>query len=334
MNIHIMIMFPQSVYPPAVLLKLLGCIAICATASSCPPLTARAPPTDILDLRPVDVRFMGSMGDSFTAGFGLSGYPFESRDQVYSTGTDTGAKSVANFLSASQSNSTIIVQNVAVSGDVVQGQMKQAERLIKAIKNSKQIDFEQDWKLVTILIGGNNQRTACPATTRNMPDTYYKELTAVLELLESSLPRTFVSLLTMTNMTAMASASGVDQHCKVEHLITRKEVPCAFGSEAEGIAMDTIIQEDNAQLYTLQDMYRAKGLKDFAVVVQPFFQDFLIPDWTYLSRVDCFHPSRKAHQNVARALWQNLFEPVGKKTTDPSVPTLMFCPSDTDTFQS
>lgn len=276
------------------------------------------------------------MGDSMTAGFGLSGYPIESRDQVYSTGNNYGAQSIVKFISLMQdvkNNATIPFANVAVSGDVVQGQLKQARRLIAAIKANKHVDFANDWKLITILIGGNNQRVSCPPTKANSPDTYFNDLKEVLALLESSLPRTLVSLIPMTNMTGMASAAGVDEHCKLRHIITRKEVPCAFGTTAEGDQMNTITQEDNARLFALQDIYRSKGLTDFAVVVQPFFQDFLIPDWTYLSRVDCFHPSLKAHQNVARALWMNLFEPIGKKTTNPPVPTPIFCPSDADTFQ-
>jgi hypothetical protein len=37
---------------------------------------------------------------------------------------------------------------------------------------------------------------------------------------------------------------------------------------------------------------------DFALVLQPMFSDFRIPDISFLSRLDCFHPDVKAHQQM------------------------------------
>uniref|UniRef100_A0A3B3WJ40 Phospholipase B1, membrane-associated-like n=1 Tax=Poecilia mexicana TaxID=48701 RepID=A0A3B3WJ40_9TELE len=66
---------------------------------------------------------------------------------------------------------------------------------------------------------------------------------------------------------------------------------------------------------------RYKGREDFAVVLQPFFRNSIVPldadgvpDTTYFSQ-DCFHFSERGHADMAAALWNNMLEPVGKKQT-------------------
>uniref|UniRef100_A0AAR2M1P2 Phospholipase B1, membrane-associated n=1 Tax=Pygocentrus nattereri TaxID=42514 RepID=A0AAR2M1P2_PYGNA len=57
---------------------------------------------------------------------------------------------------------------------------------------------------------------------------------------------------------------------------------------------------------------------DFAVVLQPFFQNSVVPmgtpDLSFFS-VDCFHFSERGHAEMAIALWNNMLEPVGSKQT-------------------
>ena len=43
--------------------------------------------------------------------------------------------------------------NVAVSGNEANHMPLQASRLIQRFKESKDIDFEKDWKLITLFIG-------------------------------------------------------------------------------------------------------------------------------------------------------------------------------------
>ena len=58
--------------------------------------------------------------------------------------------------------------------------------------------------------------------------------------------------------------------------------------------------------------------KDFTVVIQPFFLNWSIPkingsmDESYFAP-DCFHFSVKGHAATSKALWENMFEPVGEK---------------------
>ena len=73
-----------------------------------------------------------------------------------------------------------------------------------------------------------------------------------------------------------------------------------------------------AQHLTLLSRYERD---QFTVVIQPAFSDlslFHTPDgridYSYFAP-DCLHPSQKLHALMARALWNNLLQPVGRKTT-------------------
>ncbi|NXI61471.1 PLB1 Phospholipase, partial [Anseranas semipalmata] len=66
---------------------------------------------------------------------------------------------------------------------------------------------------------------------------------------------------------------------------------------------------------------RYEQREDFAVVVQPFFRNTLLPldsngkpDLSFFA-ADCFHFSEKGYAEMAMALWNNMMEPVGEKQT-------------------
>lgn len=61
---------------------------------------------------------------------------------------------------------------------------------------------------------------------------------------------------------------------------------------------------------------------DFTVVAQPFLKDVEFPrkangnhDYTYMS-LDCFHLSQKGYALATNALWNNMMEPHGQKTSN------------------
>ncbi|NWI95843.1 PLB1 Phospholipase, partial [Pitta sordida] len=61
--------------------------------------------------------------------------------------------------------------------------------------------------------------------------------------------------------------------------------------------------------------------EDFAVVMQPFFRNTLLPQDTIgrpdlsFFAADCFHFSVRGYAEMAMALWNNMLEPVGEKQT-------------------
>ncbi|XP_077885595.1 phospholipase B1, membrane-associated isoform X4 [Ictidomys tridecemlineatus] len=82
--------------------------------------------------------------------------------------------------------------------------------------------------------------------------------------------------------------------------------------------------------------HRYMQREDFAVVVQSFLQNTLVPlnkqggtDLTFFSE-DCLYFSERGHAEMAIALWNNMLEPVGQKTTSNNFThsrTKLKCPS-------
>jgi phospholipase B1 len=76
---------------------------------------------------------------------------------------------------------------------------------------------------------------------------------------------------------------------------------------------------------------------DFTVVLQPFFvnaeipQNGGVPDSSYFAP-DCFHLSIKGHTEAAKALWQNMFEPVGNKAQSWDIGGPLYCPTETNPY--
>uniref|UniRef100_A0A663ETV0 Phospholipase B1 n=1 Tax=Aquila chrysaetos chrysaetos TaxID=223781 RepID=A0A663ETV0_AQUCH len=66
---------------------------------------------------------------------------------------------------------------------------------------------------------------------------------------------------------------------------------------------------------------RYEEREDFAVVMQPFFRNTLLPldsngkpDLSFFA-ADCFHFSVRGYAEMAMALWNNMLEPAGEKQT-------------------
>lgn len=62
--------------------------------------------------------------------------------------------------------------NRAVSGSQAYELMDQVTSLIGLIKSSKEIDFENDWKLVTLFIGANDLCESCRGDKKDLPENY------------------------------------------------------------------------------------------------------------------------------------------------------------------
>merc|ERR1711874_388715 len=77
---------------------------------------------------------------------------------------------------------------------------------------------------------------------------------------------------------------------------------------------------------------------NFTVVLQPAFTQIRLftkagatpgqqaTDYSFFAP-DCLHPSQKLHSLMARALWNNMLTPVGKKATSWSRDPPFLCPS-------
>ncbi len=140
-------------------------------------------PESVHELRPGDIDIVGSIGDSLTAGTGaLATNVFqvftEYRGVSFCAGGDgnwTQYLTVPNIIkefnpnlygySVGQHKIDQSVPpggmpgdffNVAVSGSEADNTIRQAKVLVAKMRSDPRVDFDRDWKLVTVLVGHND----------------------------------------------------------------------------------------------------------------------------------------------------------------------------------
>jgi len=115
------------------------------------------------------------------------------------------------------------------------------------------------------------------------------------------------------------------------HRFLCKEV--ASGKDRAGVKL--LIQEYNQKIFDLVAHGKYETRDDFTVVIQPFLRNTTYPkqkngqpDWSFFAP-DCFHFSAKGHASAGEALWNNMMESVGEKSTswNPDGRHIL-CPSD------
>ena len=185
--------------------------------------TSSETPKSVHQLRPGDIKVVGAMGDSITAACGANATTFlgvlvENRGRSWSVGGEQSLETVVtmpNILkkfnpnlfgySRKEDQSGLYTKgvgfNAAISGSYSRDVIEQASFLIENMKNSSQIDFDNDWKLVTLFIGGNDLCVFCGDPALYSSQNYVKNVQNALDLLAAELPRTFVNLVSVINIT-------------------------------------------------------------------------------------------------------------------------------------
>jgi small subunit ribosomal protein S29e len=89
--------------------------------------------------------------------------------------------------------------DAAVSMAKVEQCPSQVDFLVNQLKTTykDQVNFEEDWKLLTLFIGANNICEICKNDTLDQPDYFEKHLREVLGLIEQKIPKVFVNVMTI-----------------------------------------------------------------------------------------------------------------------------------------
>ncbi|XP_077989678.1 phospholipase B1, membrane-associated-like [Glandiceps talaboti] len=289
-------------------------------------------PTSVHRLKPSDVKVVAAMGDSLTAANGakaktIVGVITEYRGVSWSIGGDESYDSVPTLPNIlRQYNPDIIGYstgtggrdsagahfNVARPSGISEEMPEQARMLVERLQNDASVDFQNDWKVVTLFIGGNDLCRWCNNEEKFAPETYANNIKEALDILHAELPRTFVNLVSVIRVTEISRISKL-----LCDAFQRIACECGkFGNEGQ---LEPIIDEYHRLTDELMTSGRYETRDDFTVVVQPAFKHTEIPlnaqgkvDDTYLAP-DCFHLSVKGHAAAAESLWNNMIEPVGTK---------------------
>ncbi|XP_060560339.1 phospholipase B1, membrane-associated-like [Ruditapes philippinarum] len=138
--------------------------------------------TSVHKLRPMDVSVIGALGDSITAGTGITagtvlGLLQEDRGLSWSVGGDKTVneeETIPNILKVYSPNikgystgsgpvwwEPSSHLNVADPGDKSDAMPGQAKTIVERMKADKNINYDEDWKVITLFVGGNDLCDFC-----------------------------------------------------------------------------------------------------------------------------------------------------------------------------
>jgi len=330
---------------------------------SCPSLPPPPPATDVTKLHPGNVKVIMTAGDSVSAGVGMKGLPMEYRGLVFSIGGDeyesdfgyTKALSLPNFLLNYSPNlqgqaygETILFTkgsylDAAVSQSKVDAIPDQIAYLINTMKSdyySGSINFQQDWKILTIMIGFNNLCIGCGGRPDGTPTYYEQQLRQIMTIIRNNIPRVFVNLIGLFPISGVWTVGQQYEYCRLLWGgISNSECPCLLKNGDPGrVWMDANVPLYNAAMQRVATDFSSQktGDKNFTVVFQPGISAFNITYFgeNFLSGLDCFHPALPGDEGFALAIWNNMLTPppLKKTTLDPN--NLNFvCPDANSVFQ-
>ncbi|XP_064014424.1 phospholipase B1, membrane-associated [Pogoniulus pusillus] len=320
-------------------------------------------PVSVHNLKPADINVIAALGDSLTAGNGAASKPQDVLDVLtqyrgvsWSVGGNENISTVttlANILrefnpslvgystGTGKQTTENAALNQAVAGDRAEGVPAQVRRLVELMKNDTRINMQTDWKLITLFIGGNDLCEFCNDPVHFSPENYTYNLQTALDILHREVPRAFVNLVTILSIANLRELHTSQNTCP--KLLMRMLCPCVINPRNNSSELKKLIyfnrryQERTRQLV---ESGRYDTTDDFTVVMQPFLTNTNIPrtqeglpDHSYFAP-DCFHFSQKSHSQTARALWNNMLEPLGEKRDNQQMEDeiVLKCPSETEPF--
>ncbi|XP_012507870.1 PREDICTED: phospholipase B1, membrane-associated [Propithecus coquereli] len=323
-------------------------------------------PTSVHRLKPADIKVIGALGDSLTAGNGAGATPGNILDVLtqyrglsWSVGGDQNVSTVttlANILrefnpslkgfsvGTGKENSAGAFLNQAVAGSRAKDLPVQARRLVDLMMNDTRIHFEEDWKIITLFIGGNDLCDFCNDPVQYSAENFTDNIRKALDILHAEVPRAFVNLVNAIEITALRELyQETEVYCP--RLILRSLCPCVLKFDDNSTELASVIEVNRKYqegTHQLVESGRYDTREDFTVVVQPFLENVDmpktsegLPDSSFFAP-DCFHFSSKTHARAATALWRNMLEPVGQKTTQHNFENKInvICPSQVWPFLS
>ncbi|CAO3696535.1 unnamed protein product [Rhizopus stolonifer] len=340
----------------------------------CPDLPPRPAPTSVMDLRPDDIKVVAAMGDSILAGatsLGLLDGQFfnknlllEARGLTYAAGADPGRITIPNFIkkyspdvkggskskhvleycldglcNLNQFKPELDQLNAAQSAAKSNNLPLEIEYIAKTMKTIPGLDFENDWKLLTLQIGGLDQCTACyPGMQKTSdPDFYAKNVEVMLEYVKNNIPRSIVNLIGVFNVTTVYPLTLHHPYCNASIFggfqVNMIECLCALNPD-NVILLNDIATGYSNKLRDLHLKYKAQQTDDFGVIYTPANINFTQYPIELFSDLDCYHPSIKGHENLAKTFWRPLFLPLEERPAmlGPENGERVYCPDENDRF--
>ncbi|XP_070834764.1 phospholipase B1, membrane-associated [Chaetodon trifascialis] len=197
-------------------------------------------PTSVEFVRPADVKVIAALGDSLTTAIGANGstiaaIPFEFRQVSWSIGgygTYQNVITLANIfklfnpkllgpapkmmLSGLPATINDTGFNFAVTGHNTLNVSDQIRHMIDTFKSYPGLNFQEDWKVVTMLIGMNDVCDYCKNKVMFSPDNFIDHMTQALDLMMSEIPRTIVNVVQILPMKPLREVRRPTLACQLQ----------------------------------------------------------------------------------------------------------------------
>ncbi|KAB5562016.1 hypothetical protein PHYPO_G00013120 [Pangasianodon hypophthalmus] len=293
-------------------------------------------PTSVEKVKAADIKVIAALGDSLTTAIGANastilGVPVEYRQLSWSIGGHGAYRDVitlANIVKLfnpdvifpapmmtlnnrpSSLNETGF--NLAVTGHNTVNFSEQARNMIDTFKTYPGLNFREDWKLVTILIGMND----------------------ICDYCKDKVPRLIVNVVQIFTMKPLREVQKNSLACQLQ----KSFCSCLVLPEENSTELAELTEVNLEFQRRLEELLNSDRFfkEDFAVVLQPYAAHAQLPrladgkiDFSYFAP-DCFHFAIKGHEELAKGLWNNMFQPPDKKVFIEtfSEPVELICPSE------
>ncbi|XP_060720922.1 phospholipase B1, membrane-associated isoform X1 [Tachysurus vachellii] len=323
----------------------------------CPDMMPSAStPASVEVVKAADIKVIAALGDSLTTAIGANsttvlGIPIEYRHVSWSIGgygTFQNVITLANILrlfnpdlvGPAQSRTvhgtraplTDTGFNLAVTGHNTFNLPGQTRHLIDTMKMFEDINFDEDWKLLTILIGMNDICDYCKDKSLFSVENFIHYMSTSMEMLMNEVPRMIVNVVQILPMEALREVQKPTPGC----LLQRSFCSCLVKPTSDSEDLKELIEVNLQYQKALEQLLHTDRFfkRDFAVVLQPFLKHADPPrlpngkvDMSFFTP-DCFHFTIKGHEELAKGLWNNMFQPEGEKFMVESFsnPIQLMCP--------
>lgn len=317
---------------------LAGVPLVAAGRFNCTPVVDVPAPKDITDLHPSHVSVVMAVGDSITAAFSARSDLNEARDISWSIGQGTEDQLtfpwlVSQYSSKVEGQSTKAVLpndvfdlphgdyhkktdnlNVAESeGAAHRGSLDEQWAYLED-NFGKYEDFDSRWKVLTVWMMANDVCGDCNSPTeegKTFP-VWEQKMEEFLENATARLKNTYINVISTLDLSNIARIQRSKLGCTIEHKYIVKECGCIDKGNSTQLAMlDRNVHYYNDRLHKFASDWYAKlqqqGRTDIAIVTQSFMEQIgPTLDFRFLSKLDCFHPSASAHEDLAIGLWNSM----------------------------
>ncbi|XP_040188632.1 phospholipase B1, membrane-associated-like [Rana temporaria] len=301
-------------------------------------------PTTADRVKPADVKIVAALGDSLTTAIGANAtnvlqLPTEYRQFSWSIGGYGNISDVITLpnilkifnpdLVGFAKRSTLTYRpaeleatglNLAKTGANSYLFPEQTRHLIDTLKTLPGINYEEDWKVITIFIGANDLCDYCKNKTLFSVETFISSVTESLDMMQKELPRSIVNVVQLLQIYKLRQVNDNSLGC----ILQRSFCACVVKPKENSPELLEVMDQNRQFQEKLEDLIvksrRYDGKRDFAVVLQPFLQHVEPAidqsgqiDYSFFTP-DCFHLTIKGHEQMAKALWNNMLQPVGKKS--------------------